>query len=58
MTNKLSSISNASERSHVDNSPIDLQDKKIYHCNQNYCFSGPDLRIKNIDPSHNKLEDL
>ena len=58
MTNKLSSISNTSERLHVNNSQIDIQDEKIYHCNENYCFSGPDLRIKNIDPSQDKLEDL
>ena len=58
MTNKLSSISNTSERSHTANSQVDIHDEKIYRCNQNYCFSGPDLRIKNTDSSQDKLEDL
>ena len=58
MIKKSSSISNTTDRSHIDNSQMDMQEGKIPHCNQNSCFSGLDLRIKNNDSSSNELEDL
>ena len=59
MTKKLSSISNTSDRLLGDNLHHSIQDKKIPHCNQNYCFFGLDLRLKtNHDSFHKNQEDI